>query len=141
MIESLGVCSRQWPRSLTPRYVGILCVCMKFGKIWKQEQSNGILWAYIDYKALKRLMKGQGVQQSDDFRQALWSELERVNQAFVSAERRYLADLTVHLSGERESSGYFGEVGLTHHTALATASHRCHLPIIVRSSCSTAPAC
>mmetsp|Transcript_50208 Transcript_50208/g.162159 ORF Transcript_50208/g.162159 Transcript_50208/m.162159 type:complete len:322 (+) Transcript_50208:70-1035(+) len=86
---------------------------MKFGKIWKQEQSNGILWAYIDYKALKRLMKGQGAQ-SADFRQALWSELERVNQAFVSAERRYLADLTVHLSGERDSSGYFGEVELLH---------------------------
>ena len=78
-------------------------------------------------------MKGQGAQ-SADFRQALWSELERVNQAFVSAERRYLADLTVHLSGERESSGYFGEVGLTPYRPLHTASPHCHLPVLPSSS-------
>ena len=84
---------------------------MKFGKKFREHQVEGCV--YIDYKALKRLIKElSGGSTETAFRQELWNGMHQVNAFFLQRENALLADLpaAVAASGSDESGAFFEQV-------------------------------
>jgi len=99
---------------------------MKFGKRLKELQVPG--WVYLDYKALKQVIKqlfgplspGHKESAEQEFKQELYNGIQAVNAFFVDKERQLLSALALHgggggaLSAAEAKDAFFGEVAELH---------------------------
>eukprot|EP00908_Phaeocystis_cordata_P022783 Transcript_5194.p1 GENE.Transcript_5194~~Transcript_5194.p1 ORF type:complete len:347 (+),score=138.43 Transcript_5194:164-1204(+) len=90
---------------------------MKFGKHLKASATAG--WVYLDYKALKKLLKQlQALPESSDqregaerrFMEELWNGIAQVNAFFVDKERSLLAELQNSADDDASRAELYGQV-------------------------------